>query len=370
MGAITISHAQSLSRNSFSGSLIARSLSKFHSVRVSDHKPTPPIAKAVVPPKVDVRPADPPAPIIKTLAPPPAPKVAAVPVGKTTKTAQSPRVLTDEDLDKIADKVVDAVAGPMADPSKIGLVMPDPEPAKIMPFEQKGSRNLHVQWVSEGYFDAGYERLLGTFATQILRFGARYGQDDLHAYVRNETLDTVGTGLPYPQSVTGTSVGLEARHWFPGNQMYASASLGQGISGPNEGKADARYGLAGYTNWTHDRWFGDFYGELFYIALATDTFLDGRLRAGRIWKRFKKDYVWGYVVGQFWVSGQTESGTENRMEAGLGVGYSWHEGISLNIELRGGYAFRSGIDDGGDRLYFNPTIILAGGFYNGYTPGK
>jgi len=142
--------------------------------------------------------------------------------------------------------------------------------------------------------------------------------------------------------------------------------MGYGIGGYNVDKPDFRYGLIGYTSWAHDRWFSDFYGELFYIALAADTFLDFRIRSGQIFKRDKRGYWWHYVVGQFWVSGQTESGTENRAEAGLGVGYVFQQSISLNMELRGGYAFRSGIDDGGDRLYFNPTIILSGGWYKGF----
>jgi len=232
---------------------------------------------------------------------------------------------------------------------------------------QKGTRNLKLKWVNEGYFDAGYEKLIGTFSTQMVRYGVRYGDDDLHMYFRNETLDTRGTGLPYPQAVVGTSVGLEARHWFPGQKMYVSASLGDGIGGTNQGKTDARYGSAGYTSWRSPGWFGDFYGELFYIALATDTFLDWRLRSGRILKEYKDhSYLWDYVVGQFWVSGQTETATENRAEFGPGIGYMFRNSISLNLEFRGGYAFRSPLNANNDRVYWNPTLILAGGWYKGW----
>lgn len=201
----------------------------------------------------------------------------------------------------------------------------------------------------------------------MVRYGVRYGDDDLHIYVRNETLDTRGTGLPYPQAVTGLSAGLETRHWFPGNKMYVSASLGDGISGLNQGQTDFRLGSAGYTSWRSDKWFADFYGELFYIALAADTFFDWRLRSGQILQTYSdKSYLWDYLVGQFWVSGQTESGTENRAEFGPGIGYMFRNAVSLNVEMRAGYAFRSGIDDSGHRLYWNPTIILAGGWYKGW----
>ncbi len=230
-----------------------------------------------------------------------------------------------------------------------------------------GTRNLKIKWVTEGYFDAGYEKLIGTFTDAILRYGIRYGQDDLHMYIRDDTLDTRGTGLPYPQVVTGLSAGLEARHWFPGNQMYAVVSMGDGLSGYNQGKTDTRYGLVGFWDWKHERWLSDFYGELFYIALADDSFFDWRLRTGRIWKEYKdKSYLWGYWVGQFWVSGMEESGAENRFEAGPGIGYMWRNAISINLEMRAGYGFREGMDASGERLYWNPTLIIAGGFYKGY----
>lgn len=259
-------------------------------------------------------------------------------------------------------------SGPFVDPNSVELELPE----SADPYGQEGStargtRNLKLKWVEEGYFDAGYEKLIGTFTDQVLRYGVRYGQDDLHLYARNSTLDTRGTGLPYPQVVTGLSVGLEARHWFPGNNSYAVGSIGDGLSGYDQGKTDVRYGLVGYWDWANNRWFSDFYGELFYIALATDTFFDWRLRSGRKWKVYKdKSYLWGYWVGQFWVSGKQESAPEDRVEFGPGIGYMFREAISINLEMRAGYAFEGGVDASNERIYWNPTLIIAGGWYKGW----
>ncbi len=353
LSVVTLGHAQSMSRSSFSSSMFANAMSKFHGVKVAPKTPAI-LTAAVVTPKVDAAPV---APIIRPQAVETAPPVVVA--------AVTPKAPTDEEAARDLREL--HISGPMVDPKSIELEMPEPAAPVIDPTDaQAAGKKLKLRWVSEGYFDAGYERLLGTFSTQIIRYGVRYGQDDLHAYFRNETLNTNGTGLPYPQAVTGTSVGLEARHWFPGNKMYAAVSYGEGIGGYNNRKADFRYGLVGYTNWTHNKWFSDLYGELYYIAVAADTFFDVRLRSGQKLHEDKKGYLWDYVVGQFWVSGQTESGTENRAELGLGIGYVYAQAISLNVELRGGYAFRSGIDNGGDRSYFNPTVILSGGWYKGF----
>jgi len=209
--------------------------------------------------------------------------------------------------------------------------------------------------------DAGYEKLLGTFSDVILRGGIRYGQTDFTAYFRTDTLDTRGTALLYPQQVTGSSVGLELRQWFPSNKMYATVSMGQGIGGYNEGRTDTRYGLVGYADWKNGSWVSDVYGELFYIALADDTFLDARFRSGRsLFKDSKGSYVWVYAVGQFWASGKATTGTENRVEAGPGIAYIYKPwNLSINIEAREGYSFRGPIPS---PFYFNPTLIISTGF--------
>lgn len=376
LGVITLSSGQSLGKNSFSSSIFASALAKFHGVKASSSSKAVVVATAATvgsPSKQQIAPAV--APVIVAKAVIVTPVVKAPPVEVSKRTAYVAKAepvshdLTQEEVDRLNYNLGVISGGPLADPNSVSVEMPEPaEPAIDVSDMQKGTRNLQLKWVNEGYFDAGYEKLIGTFTTQMLRYGVRYGDDDLHAYVRNETLDTRGTGLPYPQAVTGLSAGLEARHWFPGNKMYIVGSVGEGISGLNSGQIDVRYGAAGYTSWRNGRWFGDFYGELFYIALAADTFLDWRLRSGQIIKTYKDgSYLWDYLVGQFWISGQVESPTENRAEFGPGIGYMFRGAISVNLEMRAGYAYRSGgIDASNERLYWNPTFIIAGGWYKGW----
>lgn len=388
LGVATLSQGQSLSHSSFSSSMIASAMAKFHGVKTSSKPltltedrakvslPADLVAPVIVAVVSAQAPASLPTPVT-LIAPTPEvkPRIAtpvaadsAKPLVVATAPTVSPkveRVPTAEEIQRFDREI--KISGPMIDPSTIELEMPKADEAVITPSApQTAAKKLKIKWVEEGYFDAGYERLLGSFSTQILRYGVRYGQDDLHMYFKNQTLNTNGTGLPYPQAVTGTSVGVEARHWFPGDKIYASVSMGEGISGLDSHQADFRYGAAGYTSWANGRWFSDLYGELFYIALAGDTFLDARIRSGQKFHVDKTGYWWHYVVGQFWVSGQVESPTENRAEVGWGVGYVFQNAISINFELRGGYAYRSGVDQGNDRAYFNPTIILSGGFYKGF----
>ncbi|MDR3689825.1 MAG: hypothetical protein P4L46_10635 [Fimbriimonas sp.] len=218
-----------------------------------------------------------------------------------------------------------------------------------------------LRFIESGYFDAGYEKLIGVFSDQIIHAGVRYGQDDLTGFFRNTTLDTRGTGLPYPQAVQGTTIGIAARHWFPGNQMFATVETGDTIAGPFSGRTDTRYGMVGYTNWTHDKAFTDVYGELFYIALQSDTFADLRFRSGQILTKDKDgNYFWLYLVGQGWISGRDTVGTENRVEAGPGLAYVFKKlNLSVNLEMRGGYSFKGSIPD---KSFFNPTLIVSTGW--------
>ena len=64
-------------------------------------------------------------------------------------------------------------------------------------------------------------------------------------------------------------------------------------------------------------------------------------------------------MGQLWASGTGSNGTENRVEAGIGAGYTYAGMFSVNLELRGGDAFRGTITH---RTYFNPTVVISGGF--------
>lgn len=211
----------------------------------------------------------------------------------------------------------------------------------------------------EGYFDAGASDLIGTFSTQVLRYGIRSGQHDVHAFVRNETLDTTSTNLPFKAIVQGTSLGAAYRYWFPENKIFATFQYGRVISGTNEGKDDIRVGLAGYTGSNSEKYFNDIYGDLFYIDLAEDVILSARIRSGFVINRRKDGVLSTYVVGQAFASGKGVSGTENRIETGFGVGYVYKGLVSANLELRAGYAYRGAINE---RTYLNPQFIISGGF--------
>jgi len=220
-----------------------------------------------------------------------------------------------------------------------------------------GGSSNKLKWVHETYYDAGAEDLIGTFTTQIIRYGVRYQQHEIHVYGRNETLDTRGTNLPYQSIVAGTSIGAAYRYWFPGNRLFATVSNGQFLSGNNKGKTDFRLGLAGYYDWRSDKMFTDIYGDLFYIDIQQDTFATARIRSGMILHHVAGGPVTGYGVFQVFNSGKGDSGTTNRVEAGFGVGYTYASKLSLNVELRAGYAYRGIINN---RTFLNPMIVLSG----------
>ena len=211
----------------------------------------------------------------------------------------------------------------------------------------------------EGYFDAGISDLIGSFTTQVLRYGARAGQHDVHVFARNETLDTRSGNLPYQSNFTGFSVGAGYRYWFPGNKIFGTVQAATILSGPNQDKTDLRMGFAGFDGSSSDKWFNDIYGDFFYVDLAKDVVASVRLRNGLILDRHKDSSLLGYVVGQAFGSGKGLSGTENRIEGGFGVGYVYKGMISANLELRAGYAYRGAINE---RAYLNPQFIISGGF--------
>lgn len=220
----------------------------------------------------------------------------------------------------------------------------------------KGESKL--KWVHDTYFDAGASDLIGTFTTQIIRYGVRYEQSELHIYAKNETLDTTGTNLPFRSIVSGASAGIGYRYWLPGNHAFATVSYGKYFSGDNKNKSDFRVGAAGYYDWKHKNQFTDYYGDLFYIDIAQDVFISSRLRTGLVLFQHGGDSGTGYFVLQGFGSGKGDNGTENRIEAGFGVAYVFQKKISLNVELRGGYAYRGTINN---RTYLNPQIVLSGG---------
>jgi hypothetical protein len=203
--------------------------------------------------------------------------------------------------------------------------------------------------------------LVGTFTTQIVRYGVRYEQHELHLYARNETLDTRGTNLPFQSIVTGFSMGAAYRYWFPGNHFFATVSGGKYLSGPNKDRTDFRVGSAGYWGGRSEasKSFNDIYADAFYIDIAKDFFVSGRMRSGLVLlDNGKQGFGTGYGVLQVFASGKGTNGTENRIETGFGIGYVYRQKVSLTVELRAGYAFRGVINN---RTYLNPMIVLSGG---------
>lgn len=212
---------------------------------------------------------------------------------------------------------------------------------------------------SDLYTDAVWSNLTGASTFQSARVGARSGQNEYYLSAKNEWYDTRGTRLSYQASAQGATVGVGYRRWLLGRELFAAVSAGTGVVGANAGRSDARVGLAGYTQWELGQRFTDLYGELFWVERADDAFLSLRLRPGMVLHRDRQGRLWLYAVGQCWASGTGESGTDNRVEAGSGLGYVYQGKVSLNIEARGGRAYRGQITE---RSYWNPMLIVAANF--------
>jgi hypothetical protein len=221
------------------------------------------------------------------------------------------------------------------------------------------SEKLH--FYVDGYADAGWAKLTGSWTSQIIRLGLRQGPFDVFVYARNEDYDTEGTALPYQYIDRGLSVGVGARFWL-GPDIYALVSNGQWIAGANQGDQDFRAGFAGYKDWQENDSLVDVYGDLFYIGFAEDTYLDLRVRDGRILNiDANKNRTWIYTILQGYASASGANATDNRIEAGIGAGYVFGKGhLTLNAELREGYSFRGTGITGPDRTYFNPIVYIAG----------
>ena len=237
----------------------------------------------------------------------------------------------------------------------------------------------------EGYADGEWNNLTGWSSTQDVKVGIQHGDaeqgplDQGYVTLLNEWYDTGGTRLQTSQSSTqGTTVALGYRHWFPGKEFYGSVTAGESVLGPNAGHIDFRAGFAGYNAWeqvkgeseqtTKARYphYTDLYGEIFYLSLAKDTFATARYRPGFILLQDKDELsgeengrLWLYGVGQLWASGTGTNGADNRLEAGIGIGYVFHAHLDLNFDLREGDVFRGTTPE---RTYFNPTVVVAGNF--------
>jgi hypothetical protein len=212
----------------------------------------------------------------------------------------------------------------------------------------------------ELYGDAISQRLSGQSSSIQVRSGMRQGDLDYHIYVKNEAYNTRGSNLPFQYAARGTSAGVGVRQWFPGNKAFALASYGIGLSGANQRKGDLRVGMAGYDEWSSEKWDTDVYSDVFYVQLAQDVYGSIRFRPGYILNRTAEGKLWGYSIFQAWMTGKGTNGVENRAETGLGLGYVFSGKVSVNAELRYGYSFRGSITN---RSYFNPLIMVSG-FFN------
>lgn len=229
-----------------------------------------------------------------------------------------------------------------------------------------GGTPSKIKWIHENYFDAGAQDLIGTFTTLVLRYGVGYGQHDVYIYGRNETLDTRGTNLPFQSIVAGTSFGAAYRYRLPGNKAFFTVSDGQYVAGANKGKSDFRAGFATFLPWQNGHTLGestvfsDLYADAFYIDIEKDVFLTARYRNGLVLRNTPFGVLTGYGVLQALADGKGDIGSTNRVEGGFGMGLLYGHyptSISLNVELRAGYAYRGEINR---RQYLNPSIVLSG----------
>lgn len=211
----------------------------------------------------------------------------------------------------------------------------------------------------DGYAEAVSSGLTGLSTDVQYRAGLRSGQAESYLYFRADWYDTTSTNLPFQYTARGTTLGAGYRYWLPGNHAFVSAGVGEVVDGRNQGKLDARLLAAGFYEWRDHAHILDLYDELSWVGLADDTYLSLRGRDGWALREQNGGRLWAYGIGQVYASGTGTNGTENRLEAGLGIGYLYRGRATLNLELRHGYSFRGTIND---KSYWNPMVIAAGSF--------
>ncbi|OPZ83376.1 MAG: hypothetical protein BWY76_02303 [bacterium ADurb.Bin429] len=219
-------------------------------------------------------------------------------------------------------------------------------------------RNFHTLYV-----DAVWTRLTGYSSVQQYTTGVRKGQYGAYLALQNAWADTRGSDAIYQYTTQGVTLTGGLRYWFPGDQWFAFTSFGHVIAGKNEGTDDFRVGAAGFNEWEHgkNRVF-DLYGDITWVGAADDLYMTIRAREGVILRQQGNTRWWVYGVGHLAASASGDNGASNRLEAGVGLGYRTYAapfGLSVGLEMREAYSFRGAIDD---RLFYNPTIVVAGGF--------
>jgi hypothetical protein len=224
------------------------------------------------------------------------------------------------------------------------------EPATIKPFQTL-------------YVDAVWTKLTGASSVQQYTTGLRKGQHGAYLSLQNSWSDTRGSDAVYQYTTQGVTLTGGLRYWLPGDQWFTFASLGHVLTGSSAGTNDLRFGAAGFNEWAHgSNQVFDLYGDLTWVGAADDLYMTLRARDGVILSQEGNTRWWLFGVGHLAVSASGDNGVSNRLEAGVGLGYRTYQqpyGLSVSLELREGYSFRGLIDD---RLFFNPTIIVAGGF--------
>jgi hypothetical protein len=214
------------------------------------------------------------------------------------------------------------------------------------------------------YVDAVWSKLTGSSTSQAYTTGLRQDDVDYYLTVTNNWSDTKGSDSLYQYTAQGTSLQAGARRWFSEKSWYGFVSAGPDVRGANSGELDYRAGVVGFKQWQEGTRLADLYGDMTFVHLSDDNaFLTLRPRLGHVLTQTTRSRTWVFGVAQLSASTDANSGVANRLEAGVGVGY-WsivgqRSGLSASVELRQGYSYRGAI---ADKFYFNPTVVIAGGF--------
>lgn len=239
-----------------------------------------------------------------------------------------------------------------------------------------------IKWTPEFfhqlYGDVTYTYRFGASTFEQYRAGLRAGLIDVYGSVKFDGANTSASQVPTPYSYSGLVPAAGARVWIPGRTAWFGVEVGHGVIGTRKGQNELRVGGTGY--WDHDTphaWRRETYAEAFFVdstAPVQDVFGMLRHRQGWLFAEAVGGWFWGYGVGQLNVSGRPTYAADNRVELGLGVGWrgfrGWTDaplmadtvaGVSLNVEARGGVAYRGDLG-GMPRAYVTPLFVLAGGF--------
>ncbi len=326
---------------------------------------------------VDPTPA-PPVPPPPPPAPEPAATVAVVPppvleVEAEPLPASPPLVLPDPPA---PEPTPDPPPPPPPAPMPAGgtvISQPTSAASQTAPKPFEGDR-LNFRVFEEGYADTVWSHRFGYSALAQYTIGLTDGSNDVFLHATYDWATTSGSSVPYQSSQSGAILWVGARHWFFNHSTWLGALYGWGLTEDRRGNYELRLGGAGFwENWDDPLyrahgWRRETYGEAFWVEPISDGFFMARHRYGPVLAEFKKGYVWAYGVGQLNLSVSGDNGADNRLEAGIGIGYlrpftmgKYACRFTANAELREGTTLRG--DTGGmTHTYFTPWLGLAVGF--------